>query len=123
MKGEADGVLRRMETLATKLGPDEDWTECPYPQATRDGKTMRWKLSPRWIEFECGCTAERIRELVGVQRWDPIIFVGLPEQAIYEQVCPFHEEGVYRTRLAYGPYKTFDQWKTRRRRRLMQKAG
>jgi hypothetical protein len=123
-KAEADALLRRMEQRATLLHPGDDWTICPYDQTTRDGKPMRWKLSSRYIEFECGCAATRVRKLMASpQRWDLVIFQGLPEQAIYTKVCEYHQAGVYRTRLAYGPFKTFDQWYRRRYRRLMGLAG
>jgi hypothetical protein len=122
-QAQADALLRRMERRATLLSPGEDWTVCPYDQTTRDGKPMRWKLSSRWIEFECGCAAERFRELVDVQRYDPVIFMGLPEQALYTKVCEFHQPGVYRARLSYGGFKDFDQWYRARYRRLTMKAG
>ena len=114
-----------MEGMATLLGADEDWTVAPpeYQQRTRDGSPMRWKLSERWIEFECGCSAERFRELKDVRRYDPIIFQGLPEQAVYVKVCDFHQFGVWHARLRYGRFATFDQWYRARYRRLTGKAG
>ena len=123
-KAEADATLRRMEERATVLYPGDDWTVCPYPQDTRDGKPMRWKLSPTYIEFECGCAATRCQKFYAEpKRWDPVIFRGLPECALYCKVCDYHAGPIYRTRLAYGPFKTFDQWYRARYRRLIGMAG
>ena len=120
-----------MERRATLLGATDEFAECVYAErvgTAPNGKPImrrlpRWKISERWIEFECGCTAERFRELTDVRGSDPVIFEGLPEQALYVKVCDLHEASMYANRLSYGGFKTFDQWYRARYRRLTGKAG
>jgi hypothetical protein len=101
---------RGVDTVGADVG---EFTDCHYPGEPR------WRLSARWVEFECGCVAERCRELVNPQRYDPIIFANLPEQAVYEKVCHFHGPGMQVARMGFGGFKSFEQWKVYRRARLM----
>jgi hypothetical protein len=99
------------------IGADPgEFTDCIYPNEPR------WKLSQHWIEFECGCVAERCTELVNPRRWDPIIFADLPEQAVYDFVCHYHTAWMNTYRMAYGGFADFKQWKRHRRPRLMGKV-
>lgn len=110
----ADLLLRRMEQRATILGQgDPDgFMDCPYPNEPR------WRIDSRWIEFECGCRAERCMELTLPRKSDPIIFRDLPEQAVYDYVCHKHNPSMNK-RVKFMGYETFDQWKRDRRATLM----
>ena len=124
VRGELDQYLRKAEALATILG-DDGWQECIYDQQLPDGtwrRLPRWKVSARWIEFECGCVAERCRDLDGYVPSDPVIFWGTDHQAVYEHVCGAHRPAMNK-RCGLGDNPTFGQWYHRRRRRLMRKAG
>lgn len=106
MKGHADTLFRRMEAKAL---------EHDAPEAMDQGGYF---MDAVWIVFPCGCRAERVATLRCQPRaGDPVIFVGLPEQAVYDAVCREHEEPlVYRL---MGRYRTFDQWKRDRRPQLI----
>ena len=110
-------VLGRMIEQATLLGPSanvslEEWVECPHEPG------RRWRLTDRWVEFECGCRAERARVLYGAQPWDPIVFPGLPEQAVYDNCCDRHMQRM-RFRLSFGGNWDFKIWHERRRPKLL----
>lgn len=111
-----DPMIARFEKQASIIGAD--WEECRY--VGTDGQRFpRWKLGPRWIEFECGCVAERCPKFWTVPlRCDPVIFQGLPEQAVYDRPCYKHHAWVNSYRAGYGGYKTFEQWKLARRHLL-----
>ncbi len=122
MKRTADNLLARMEKTARQLGGLE-FTDSPFlvPGAPR------WHLSERWITFECGCVAERVRELRGVKEFDPVIFTDPASreyQAIYESVCEKHRARM-NTRTSIGrdqngvQYRDFKDWYTRRRALLI----
>jgi hypothetical protein len=108
----ADDILRRLERGAVILGDESAWQ--PSPAAD----VPRWRIDARWIEFECGCRAERCRTIRNAKKFDPIIFENLPEQALYDYVCHFHEPSMNK-RLGIGGFKTFDAWKRLRRPDLM----
>lgn len=92
--------------------------EDPDPEAHLEGRPPRWSLSDRWISFECGCTAERCRELTSPEPWDPVIFRGLPEQAVYAEVCHGHAAGMNKY-VHFGGFADFGQWVRERRAVLM----
>jgi hypothetical protein len=74
-----------------------------------------YRIDARWIVFECGCAAERAHSLaVRPERWDPVIFEGLPEQAVYDHVCDRHMEGM-NFRLGVSGMVDFSQWRRHRR--------
>lgn len=81
------------------------------------GKNPRWKLSAKWIEFECGCYAQRFRNLENVQNFDPIIFKGLPEQAVYARPCAPHEAGL-NDFVKFGHFVDFQQWRNSRLQKI-----
>ena len=117
-RSERDAIARRIDqrgvdTIGAERG---EFTDCTYPNEPR------WKLGPVWIEFECGCVAERCRDLIDPRPYDPIVFADLPEQAVYEKVCQFHSAWMNTYRMAYGGFIDFDQWKNYRRPRLMGKV-
>ena len=124
-KVDNDRLLRRLESQAVKLGDYSAFEDCKYvgvDELGRPVKQPRWKLSTRWIEFECGCTAERISDLGNrAMPWDPVIFVGLPEQAVYERVCWYHEPHMNKRLGMSGKYRTFRSWKEGRRKILIGK--
>ena len=130
-RAQADEAIRRMERRATLLGATDEFAECVYAErvgTAPNGKPImrrlpRWKISERWIEFECGCTAERHRELLDVRSFDPVIFQGLPEQAVYVLCCHLHEPKMNERLGTRSPYVDFDQWYRHRYRRLTGKAG
>ena len=125
-KAQADAIKQRLSERAAAF------KECEYESELAghapDGKPIlrrfpRWRLSERWIEFECGCTAERHRELLDVRSFDPVIFQGLPEQAVYVLCCHLHEPKMNERLGTRSPYVDFDQWYRHRYRRLTGKAG
>lgn len=110
-----EGILQRMAGRAVLLGEDaSQFVDCKYPNEPR------WRIDARWIEFECGCRAERCLKLHGPKPYDPIIFGDLPEQAVYDFVCHFHEPAMNK-RVHFGKFVTFAQWHASRRNRLMGK--
>ena len=126
-KADLDPILRRFEQQATLVGDDE-FHECLYGTEVPDGMggtrlipLPRWRVTYKWIEFECGCAAERCRELVAPKPWDPIIFSGLEHQAVYTKVCHQHNAKM-NDRVHFGGYRTFEQWYADRRPTLMGRA-
>jgi hypothetical protein len=110
-----DSMIGRMIETATMLGYDgSEFVECKYPGEAR------WRVSERWIEFECGCTCERFAELWHVRTYDPVIFRNLPELAIYEKVCHFHNPAM-NVRVKFGGFVDFAQWHRIRRPTLTRK--
>jgi len=109
---EADRIIRNYEQAA-KMGDDSGYVDCSY------AGLPRWRLTKRWVEFECGCTSERRIKLNGMQPWDPVIFVGLPEQAVYFRCCDKHRVMMdFRIGMS-GIYKDFPDWLDKRRKVLM----
>lgn len=86
-----------------------------------DPRTPRWRIDSKWIEFECGCRAERCMKLYGATMADPVIFRDTPQQAVYDYGCAVHVMalGVY---CHFAGYADFTQWKLHRRARLMGKV-
>lgn len=82
---------------------------------------MRWRMDARWLEFACGCRAERVRLTVRPLKWEPVIFEGLPEEAVYDYVCRAHEPEMNK-RVGLGGYRDFAQWRTHGRSRLVRYA-
>jgi hypothetical protein len=107
-------IARRMEKVAVAGG----YEAAEGPDANTTTPNQRWAIDARWVTFECGCVAERCRELVDPQPSDPIIFANLPQQAVYESVCHLHGPSM-NFRLGMGGIKDFDQWRIWRRNRLM----
>jgi len=116
---QADSILTRMEKDAIMLGGDYSAFEPPkYVGLDPQGnpvKLPRWKLSTRWIEFECGCRAERMTKFSApVRKTDPIIFENLPEQALYDFTCDHHTPAMNK-RVHLDGYVDFKQWRANRR--------
>lgn len=105
-------IGRRMERVADSVGEDRALAYVPAPPG------QRWKASERWIEFECGCRAEKCRTLHHPRPFDPIIFRGLPQQAVYEGTCDFHAPSM-NVYVHFGGFSDFAQWKANRRAVLM----
>lgn len=121
-----DVILRRLEEQAVRLNRsglgDGEFDECKYFEIDKFGRKVkqpRWRIDEKWIEFECGCRAERCMKLYGMKPWDPVIFVGLPEQAVYDFVCHTHNASM-NVRLMRN-YVDFAQWHRERRNKLMGK--
>lgn len=111
-------IARRIERVATFApNPDEG-----NPDLPKDPWQPRWALKGNWVEFECGCVAERCSSLVDPRAFDPVIFRGLPQQAVYETVCHRHGPGMNKY-VGFGHFKTFEQWKSRRKNILMGKVA
>lgn len=110
-------IARRMESIGLATGQDVN------PDLPPDPWTPRWRIEDRWIEFECGCRAERCRDLKNPQRFDPIIFRDLPQQAVYDSVCSRHMPGMNKYVQFGSPGLDFAQWKRIRRARLMGKVS
>jgi len=106
-----DPIIRRIQdqARASNLNPMEAADLAAFERAPR------WRLTTKDIEFECGCVARRFRSLRGVKDFDPIIFKGLPEQAVYDSVCRAHEPGMHKY-LKFGGYTDFKQWRAARLR-------
>lgn len=123
MKPVADAMLARMEASARDLGTLE-WLDSPLLR--RGHGIPRWRLSERWVEFECGCVAERISPdaIAPYERWEPVIFdeptPGIIEYlAVYDQCCSHHRPAMDRRISLGGRYSTFDSWYLGRRYALM----
>ena len=114
---EARGrVERRILGLAAQAGPDE---AAIGGDLVPDKVERPWTIDLRWVVFSCGCRAERMRVLaVPAHPGDPIIFRGLPEQAVYDSVCHFHGAGMNKM-VRFSGFSTFDQWKRTRKHLLM----
>jgi hypothetical protein len=78
----------------------------------------RYRADERYVEFECGCTAERFATLIGARPSDPVIFRGLEFQALYLQVCHPHTAKM-NDYVRLGGYPTFADWLRDRRRDLI----
>ena len=113
----ADPIIKRMAERAVLLGQSPDETI----DQVKSMNAPRWSISPQWITFDCGCRGERCLTLHGVEAYDPVIFAGQPEQAVYEGVCDFHLPSM-NSRLRLGGFVDFIQWSRDRRRRLMGKV-
>lgn len=108
-------IARRMDALGHLAGYADVAEQA-------DGIGSGWTCDARWVVFSCGCRAERARSLVGARPADPIIFRGLPQQAVYDSVCDAHRPGMDYY-LGTGFYRlTFADWHRRRRPDLMRKA-
>lgn len=108
-------IARRMDALGESAG---------YRDAAEmaDGTGQPWTCDVRWVVFACGCRAERARSLNGPQPADPIIFRGLPQQAVYDSVCDTHRPKMdYYLGTGYHRM-TFADWHRLRRPALMRKA-
>lgn len=112
---DRDRILRRVEKQTLLTGDETQWEISP------NRGDPRWRVDARWIEFECGCRAERCAKLYDYYPWEPVIFYGLPEQAVYEGVCDFHAPSMNK-RIGTGhKYKDFASWRMLRRNVLMGK--
>ena len=101
-----DQVINRIHGLAMSANEDPE----EIVALAEFGRHPRWSIGTRWIEFACGCRARRVRTLQTSAPFDPIIFRGLPEQAVYDKPCQAHEAGV-NDYVHFGGYVDFDQWK------------
>lgn len=109
-------IARRMETIGLAQGIEEN------PDLPKDPWSPRWTIKGNWIEFECGCRAEKAPQLFGAQAFDPIIFKGLLQQAVYDEVCSRHLPGMNKY-VGFGAKGLdFHQWKKNRRAILMGKV-
>jgi len=115
-KKHRDTVLARLEQQAILLGDTSQFEECKY------ANEPRWRLDAKWVEFECGCRAERCTTLVDYYFWEPVIFYQLPEQAVYDYVCDFHAPAMNKRLGMGGKYKDFVSWRKLRRSTLMGKV-
>ena len=121
---QTDRILRKLEQEAILLGDgDSQFTEGKYIGIDKNGNKIKpplWRVDSKVIEFECGCRGERIQKLYGKKPTDPIIFDGLPEQAVYDFVCWKHEPHMNK-RLRLDGFVTFKDWKEKRRPLLIGK--
>lgn len=108
-------IARRMERIGLAAGTDVN------PDLPPDPWQPRWRIEAGWIEFECGCRAERCLELTDIRPTDPVIFAGTRQQAVYDYVCHRHGPGMNKWLGFGGKGQTFDQWRRRRRPILMGK--
>ena len=110
-----DQIEQRLERQALATGDESGFVSSPLRG------DPRWRVDRKWIEFECGCRAERCAVLFDEYGWDPVIFRKMPEQAVYDYVCAFHEPKMNHRIAMGGKYKDFGTWRTMRRNRLMGK--
>ena len=107
-------VAERIEKQMAQLGMD--------PRIGVKVKAPRWRVDSKVVEFDCGCRAIRCFELAAIpEKFDPIIFHGLPEQAVYDHVCKFHEPSM-NDRCHFGGFVDFGQWKRARLSTLLGKT-
>jgi hypothetical protein len=111
-------IARRMLRVADAAKADVGEMEIEENKAHPN---QRWKIDARWVTFECGCVAERCPILYGAKPFDPVIFRGLPQQAVYEQVCHAHAAGM-NNYVHFGRFADFAQWKRTRRNVIMGRA-
>ena len=109
-----DPIIKRMVERAILLGQDPN----DVVGETEATPAPKYSLSSRWITFECGCTCERATELFGAEPFDPVIFRDLPEQAVYEKVCAWHNPKMNEY-VRFGGFVDFDQWYRNRRNQLL----
>jgi len=107
----------RARLVAQQRAAGED----PNEELPRDPWAPRWRIDAGWVEFECGCRAERCDVLHGAKPYDPIIFRGLPEQSVYDFACSRHEAGMNKY-VHFGGFVDFAQWRRARRAILMGKV-
>ena len=110
-------IARRMEAIGLSTGNLEQG----HPDLPRDPWQPRWRIDAKWIEFECGCRAERCQKLNGPRKSDPIIFEGMAQQAVYDFVCQRHLPGM-NVYVRFGQFADFAQWHKARRATLMGKV-
>ena len=117
---DRDDIARRMEAIGLAGGN----ADAGHPDLPRDPWQPRWALDKngKWITFECGCVAERCTQLFGPAPYDPIIFEGLPQQAVYHSVCARHLPGMNKYVAFSGRYKDFATWGLARRKTLMNRT-
>ena len=120
----ADKMLARMEKDAVTLGYSEAFDPPKYVGMDPQGKPVllpRWRIDAKWIEFECGCRAEKFTKLSApTHHTDPIIFENLPEQALYDYVCHHHTPAMNK-RVHLNGFVDFAQWHRSRRSLLLGK--
>lgn len=109
-------IARRMETMGLAVGESGAADLLPDPWQPR------WRIDSQWVEFECGCRAERSLELNQPEIFDPIIFRELPQQAVYDFVCDRHLPGMNKWIGFAGKNMKFDDWRRLRRAVLMRKV-
>ena len=119
--GALDSIARRMAdgyAQAAQAGAvSED--EAGDPNLIRDPWQPRWRIDAQWVEFECGCRAERARPLrCEYVPGDAVIFQGQPEQAVYDFVCHRHGPGM-NVIVKFAGYADFAQWKRSRKHLLL----
>jgi hypothetical protein len=86
-------------------------------ELARWGPHPTWRLTPTSLDFACGCGARRFRTLYGARPSDPIIFRGLPEQAVYVRACATHEARV-NDYVHFQGFTDLAQWRAHRWREL-----
>lgn len=116
MTTEADLVREKLVRMQLLAGEE------PNPELPRDPWEPRWRIDQGWVEFECGCRAERARQLHGARPYDPIIFRGQPQQAVYDFACHRHMPGMNKY-VHFGHFVDFAQWRRTRRAVLMGKVA
>jgi hypothetical protein len=109
-------IARRMEAIGLASGQEVN------PDLPPDPWQPRWRIDSRWIEFECGCRAERCMTLRDVRNTDPIIFAGTAQQAVYDFACARHMPGMNKWIGFGGRGLDFNQWRRYRRDILMGKV-
>lgn len=116
MLDDRTDIARRMEAIGFASGNEVN------PDLPPDPWAPRWTIKGKWIEFECGCRAEKCLQLHGAQDFDPVIFRNLPQQAVYDSVCTRHMPGMNKY-VGFGRKNaTFNEWHRRRRPVLMGKV-
>ena len=112
-------IARRVAAgLALSQNRDSTLATVDPGELIEDPLAPRWRIDSRFIEFECGCRAERCRTLIDAKPWDPVIFRDLPQQAVYDYVCERHHAGM-NTIVHFGKFIDFSQWKKARRLLIM----
>jgi hypothetical protein len=104
-------IAQRMSDKLVLLGEEAN------PDLPRDPWEPRWRIEQRWIEFECGCRCERVPQVFRPAVFDPIIFAGTDQMAVYDFVCHRHEPGMNKY-VSFGGFVDFAQWKAARRATL-----
>ena len=109
MANTRNDIISRIASQALQGGhnPEE------AVEAARDYKGPKYEITGKFVAWECGCLARRYPKLKNTKRYDPIVFKGTPQQAVYDKTCDFHVAGMNKF-LGLGHIKDLSTWKIAR---------
>jgi len=119
MKNDKSDIIDRIARNAKRGGQsvEENVEFAKGGVDTANRKFPKYRMSPSYIEFACGCLCKRNRKLRNLQTYDPVIFRQTRQQAFYERVCDFHAPSMG-TFLSFGGLKDLSSWKAVRAKEI-----